>query len=101
MLTLTCLSFPFDGVKLITGMSICLSSYVSGSPDALASTITDSGFQYLYCSSAFLRSSGNSNLPFTASNSIKFAPESSSGAESSHEPEFLSESVPSSSPAPG
>jgi len=44
--TRACLSFPFDGVKFTTGISIFLSSYVKGKPDAFASTITVSGFQY-------------------------------------------------------
>ena len=33
---------------------------MSGRPEAFASTMTDSGFQYLNCSRAFLRNSGNS-----------------------------------------
>ena len=43
--TRACLSFPFEGVKFTTGISIFLSSYVRGKPDAFASTITDSGCQ--------------------------------------------------------
>ena len=71
--TLACLSFPLLGEKFITGIPILRNSYVRGSPEALDSIITVSGFQYLYCSIAFFLSSGNSNLSLTASNNIKLA----------------------------
>ena len=67
----------FDGVKFITGISIFLNSYVSGNPDAFASTITVSGCQYLYCSSAKRLSSGNSYRPLIASSNNKLAGSSS------------------------
>src|SRR6056300_1215895 len=67
LFTLVCLSFPLLGVKLITGIPNFLNSYVKGSPEALDSIMTVSGFQYLYCSIATLLSSGNSNLSLTES----------------------------------
>ena len=45
-LTLACLSFPRFGVKSATGIPIRLNSKINGSPAALASIKTVSGFQY-------------------------------------------------------
>ena len=48
-------------------------------PEALASMITVSGFQYLYCSRAKRLSSGNSYRPLMASSKIRFTGSSSEG----------------------
>ena len=54
------LSLPLLGTYSWTGMPICRSSKTSGAPDALASTIRQSGSHSLKSSNAFCFSSGNS-----------------------------------------